>query len=261
MKQLGLAFAATAALATGGPEALTPPSQPAPEICAADVRTADNQRLTLIANTVGSQVCTATIRANKYWTEQGLPAVADVPVVYLHKPTDTYPCILNGESMLVENDKDAAMYCPDNNVAIVSDASLLRSMQPGDGFAMQSAAIDRVIYHEKGHAAQDAAGQEFFVQLSQLGAKTRNELQADCLAGHVAGAENPFEVSPAAIILSRSSRASMSHGTAEQREAAFVHGAAGKGCDYATLQTDNLIPALPVERPSTSAQASYTEPR
>lgn len=261
MKQLGLAFAATAVLAAGGPEATAPPPQPTPEVCVNDVRTADNERLTLTAGTVGAQVCAATIRANKYWAEQGLSAVTDVSVVYLHKPTDTYPCNLNGESILVENNEDAAMYCPDNNVVIVSDASLLHSMRHGDGLTMQSAAIDRVVYHELGHAAQDAAGQEFFVQFSQLGAKTRNELQADCLAGHVAGAEDPFEVSPATIILSRSSHASMSHGTAMQREAAFVHGAAGKSCDYATLQANNLIPAPQVEVPSTSAQANYNEPR
>jgi hypothetical protein len=198
---------------------------------------AEGEPLQTHSDDLGSLVCGVTAEVNAYWTQQGKPEIAAVPVVYV-EGDDRYVCDTIGGASLITDDDRVNQYCTNSKQIVVSRQDLLDA-GPLSG-ETQRAKVWRVIGHEKRHAQQPSEGIDFDTVYNSRAGRFRVELQAECGAWEVVRLKAPElldETEASVSELSERSQARMRR--------VFEHVTAGGGCSLDELEAAEVIPPHP----------------
>lgn len=229
--------------------------------CAADVRSSDDRLLSIVPGTLAEVVCNVTVATNQHWAEKGYPEVVAIPVVYLGGPNDEFACSDGVSTDKIVASEVTAAYCNANQRIVVSGVRIVEHVIPYDPTDLTAGAAAFAVAHEQGHAAQAAAGQQFFDAAVNPAAVQRSELQADCLAAQAVEGVMPDLSYVAMVNLGRFDQHDVAHGTPRERQAAYRHGSSGEACDYVTLEESGIIYLADELNTDAVTQLYYNRPR
>lgn len=180
-----------------------------------------------------------------YWEAQGVSP--DTQLATVQRPGDRFFCHntkntsdSNTMNVLRDSTSHIAQYCVGENTVVVMGNSYEyeRDFNANANKLSPRAYARYVVSHELGHHLEDIRNEDI------PGDASTGERRADCYAGAAVAGLAPQEVPMIAAYLSASGETDESHGTGEQRKAAFMAGASapdGANCgqyhDGATVYT------------------------